>query len=87
MPPKGCPAEPLELARDAAADERCLNWQTAGLSATDRTSYSSRQRGRRPRRAGALGYQLDDAAAAGAGPGGVLLPTPALVDDTGHASW
>ncbi|GAA4351453.1 ABC transporter permease [Angustibacter luteus] len=87
VPPKGCPAEPIELASEASqpADD-CLNWQTAGLN--DRpNSYSSTPSVVADRAAlAALGYQLDANQQAVLDAGGVLLPSPALIDSTSHAT-
>ncbi|WP_460460816.1 FtsX-like permease family protein, partial [Angustibacter peucedani] len=80
--PKGCPDTPPEAVTNAP--ETCSMWQLAG---TDRpSSYgSTASLVADPEALASLGYRLDDQQRTVLEDGGVLLPSAALVDRTGHA--
>lgn len=80
--PPGCPTTPPV---SETADEKCVSWMTAGLKRptagySAQSSLVANQTGLE-----ALGYQLDDEQRAVLARGGVLVPSAALVDDSGHA--
>jgi putative ABC transport system permease protein len=81
--PQGCPSEPIE--QQAQASEDCVNWQVAGLPGRHDNVTALPSVVADPETIAALGYQLDDAQRALLARGGVLVPSPALVDPTGHA--
>ncbi|HEX3003727.1 MAG TPA: FtsX-like permease family protein, partial [Angustibacter sp.] len=80
--PKGCPATP----ESPDAPPRCANWQFGGTTdQTPGTWGATNSVVADPAALTALGYRLSDAQVALLREGGVLVPSPALVDSSGHA--